>query len=214
MSRTIKEGVVYRHFKGKLYKVLSIAEHSETGESLVVYKAIHDEKVYVRPLWMFASKVDKEKYPKVEQEYRFEEVETAGNTEKNVVRTLPKIVAIDFDGTLVQDRYPKIGEPIDAMFELCRQLKGAGIKLILWTCRTGEWLDDAIEFCRLNGLAFDAVNRNVDEVVNMFNNDTRKVYADLYIDDKSIPNTMSPGFWIHRLGMRFSLYNGVYFDGV
>lgn len=64
---------VYRHFKGNEYAVLEIAEHTETGEKLVVYLALYgDSKIYARPLKMFTSKVDKTKYPNVEQEYRFE----------------------------------------------------------------------------------------------------------------------------------------------
>lgn len=72
----IEVGRVYRHFKGKLYLVLDLATHSETGEQYVIYKALYgDCKTYVRPYLLFASGVDREKYPDVEQLYRFELVE-------------------------------------------------------------------------------------------------------------------------------------------
>lgn len=74
--REVKVGALYRHFKGDVMEVIAIAKHSETLEEMVVYK--HNGEVWVRPIEMFNSKVDKIKYPDVTQEYRFEEIEKEG----------------------------------------------------------------------------------------------------------------------------------------
>lgn len=103
----------------------------------------------------------------------------------------PKILAVDFDGTLVQDKFPNIGELNVYLFELIKSLKKSGVKVILWTCRTDyedgpKYLTDAINFCSENGLVFDAVNDNIEDVKQSFGKNPRKILANWYLDDKNI----------------------------
>lgn len=97
---------------------------------------------------------------------------------------LPKILAIDFDGCLCTNRWPEIGEPNYAVIlaAIGRRVR-RGWKLILWTCRTGEKLTEAVDWCRRYGLEFDAVNANLPEVIEAFGADCRKITATEYWDD-------------------------------
>lgn len=97
------------------------------------------------------------------------------------------IFAVDFDGTLCEDKYPGIGEPNKLLIEELIAAKKSSYKLILWTCREGKELDEAVEWCREQGLEFDAVNDNLPEVVERFGgNNNRKIFAHRYIDDRAI----------------------------
>lgn len=96
------------------------------------------------------------------------------------------IIAVDFDGTLCEEIYPGIGAAKQGVIEALKRRKAAGDRLILWTCRCGERLAEAVEWCTAHGLVFDAVNSNLPESVSRFNNDCRKVFADEYLEDKAV----------------------------
>ena len=96
------------------------------------------------------------------------------------------IFAVDFDGTLCVDRFPEIGEPRHDVIDTVKDARASGAKIILWTCRSGKDLAAAVEWCVEQGLIFDAVNDNLPENIALHNNNSRKVYADRYIDDKNI----------------------------
>ena len=97
------------------------------------------------------------------------------------------IVAVDFDGTLSLDsQYPNIGRFNTHLYEALMELKGIGWSIVLWTCREGEELREAVEWCKMNGLEFDAINENPPELPFK----SRKVVADMYIDDRAyMPTT-------------------------
>lgn len=99
---------------------------------------------------------------------------------------MSKIIAIDFDGTLCVSAYPKIGAPMFEVIDRAKAEQANGAKLILWTCRTGELLNNAVDWCRSFNLIFDAVNANIPERVEMYGTESRKVSADEYWDDKAI----------------------------
>ena len=94
-------------------------------------------------------------------------------------------IAVDFDGTIVEHEYPKIGKEKLFAFQTLKELEKKGARIILWTFRTGIELSEAVDFCRKNGIEFYAVNKNYPEEVI---DDTigRKIDADIYIDDKNL----------------------------
>lgn len=98
---------------------------------------------------------------------------------------LSKCLAVDFDGTLAVTKYPKIIRPKMRLINKVKRYKKRGWKIILNTCRTGCFLDDAVLFCKEHGLEFDAVNENLPERIEAFGGDSRKISANLYLDDKA-----------------------------
>lgn len=97
-----------------------------------------------------------------------------------------KVIAVDFDGTLCESKWPEIGEANNALIYYLLEQQRDGAKLILNTCREGALLTKAVDWCMSRGLQFDKVNENLPEIIKKFGHgvDTRKISADEYIDDK------------------------------
>ena len=97
-----------------------------------------------------------------------------------------KVIAVDFDGTLCENKWPEIGRANLSAINYLLRRQAKGDKLILWTCRTGELLDAAVMWSLQHGLRCDAVNANLPERIAEYGNDCRKIFADEYWDDKSV----------------------------
>ena len=95
------------------------------------------------------------------------------------------IYAVDFDGTLCESVWSGIGRPNMILIKHLIKRRKQGNKVILWTCRCSDRLKDAVLWCSEHGLEFDAVNENLFEMVEFYGNDSRKIFADVYIDDKA-----------------------------
>lgn len=106
---------------------------------------------------------------------------------------VPLKIAIDFDGTIVEHKYPEIGKEILFAFETIKALQKQKHQLILWTFRSGKELDEAVEYCRRNGVEFYAVNASYPE--EEFDEDfaSRKIDADIFIDDRNIGGMLQWG---------------------
>lgn len=98
-----------------------------------------------------------------------------------------KIYAVDFDGTLCRgSRYPTIGVPNYYLIEFLKERRNQGDIVILWTCREGNLLEDAVSWCKKYGLEFDYINANTEQNKKTFGNDCRKIFANYYIDDRNM----------------------------
>lgn len=107
-------------------------------------------------------------------------------------------IAIDFDGTLVENQYPGIGKPILFAFETLKKLDEDGHQLILWTYRSGEKLQEAVDFCKKQGITFYAINKSYPEE-EYEPGSSRKILADLFIDDRNIGGLIPWGEIYHQL---------------
>ena len=107
-------------------------------------------------------------------------------------------IAVDFDGTIVDHEYPAIGRVRPFAFQTLKMLQEKGHILILWTYRSGRYLDEAVEFCRQNGLEFYAVNANYPGEV-FDDSISRKIDCELYIDDRNLGGLPSWGEIYHQL---------------
>lgn len=96
------------------------------------------------------------------------------------------VYAVDFDGTLAETRFPEIIGPRKKTIAAVKLLKAQGHKIILWTSRASADLENDVEWCKGQGLVFDAINEPLPEQIAKWKNDTRKIYADAYIDDRAI----------------------------
>jgi len=96
-----------------------------------------------------------------------------------------KVIAVDFDGCLCKQRWPAIGEANEKLIISLIQARKDGHKLILYTCREGKRLCEAVVWCREHGLVFDAVNENLPERIAKYGGDCRKISADIYLDDNA-----------------------------
>ena len=95
-------------------------------------------------------------------------------------------IAVDFDGTIVEHRYPEIGREIPFATDTLKMLIKEGHRLILWSVREGKLLDEAVEWCRERGVEFYAVNKDYPEEGREDKNFSRKLKVEMFIDDRNV----------------------------
>lgn len=96
-----------------------------------------------------------------------------------------KIIAVDFDGTLAVTNYPTIIKPINSVIEYIKRRKANGDIIILNTCRHDKPLEEAVEWCKEQGIEFDYINENVPELIEKYG-DCRKIFADIYLENNAL----------------------------
>lgn len=98
---------------------------------------------------------------------------------------MKRVIAVDFDGTLCVNKYPKIGEPNKELIKQLAEERKKGTAVILFTCRDGQRLKEAVKWCSGQRLKFDRVNDNLPERIRAYKGNTRKISADVYVDDRN-----------------------------
>ena len=96
-----------------------------------------------------------------------------------------KVIAVDFDGTLCTRNWPNIGDPNTELIEQLKEEQKNGAAVILWTCREGKLLREAVKWCKGQGLTFDQVNEQDPDRVRTYKCNSRKISADVYVDDRA-----------------------------
>lgn len=118
------------------------------------------------------------------------------------------IIAVDFDGTIVEHEYPKIGKELPFATETLRMLIADQHKLILWSVREGKLLEEAVEWCRQRGVEFYAVNKDFPEEKVEYNNHfSRKIKADIWIDDRNLGGLPDWGTIYHMIKDNLTFQN-------
>lgn len=106
--------------------------------------------------------------------------------EKDILTETKKIYSFDFDGTIVTNKFPDIGEPIQETIDLIKDVKAEGHYIILNTMRENESLMRALMFCKSHDIEFDSVNDNLPHMKEFYKNNPRKIFANYYIDDHNL----------------------------
>lgn len=124
-------------------------------------------------------------YKRIVEVFDRSAAEALVRSEIELAKKRAPIIAVDFDGTLCENAWPAIGAPKWNTIQTLIAAQAAGARLILWTNRVGARLREAVEWARNRELEFDAVNENLPEIKEAFTTDCRKVYADIYLDDRA-----------------------------